>query len=130
MTKSRVLLHGLIASALAIAPTSSALAGGQHWSHGRAYHGGYHGAYWHGGGGYWRGGVWWRWVRDLTRRRRGRRRWRWKLSGGNILHDRGYLHADHTHSGCRFDCHLAKQFGRGSYGLLGRRHGENGRGSR
>src|SRR5258705_1419590 len=55
MTKSRVRLRGLIASALAIAPISSAFAGGQHWSHGRAYHGGY----WHGGGGYWRGGVWW-----------------------------------------------------------------------
>jgi hypothetical protein len=59
MTKSRVLLAGLIAGALAIAPTSSALAGGQHWSHGHAYHGGYHGGHWHGGGGYWRGGVWW-----------------------------------------------------------------------
>jgi hypothetical protein len=59
MTKSRVLSAGLIASALAIAPMSSALAGGQHWSHGHAYHGGYHGAHWHGGGGYWRGGVWW-----------------------------------------------------------------------
>ena len=59
MTRSRILLLGLIASALAIAPTSSALAGGQHWSHGHAYHGGYHGAHWHGGGGYWRGGVWW-----------------------------------------------------------------------
>ena len=42
MTRSRILLLGLIASALAIAPTSSALAGGQHWSHGHAYHGGYH----------------------------------------------------------------------------------------
>ena len=55
MTISRILLPGLIAGALAIAPTSSALAGGQHWSHGHAYHG----AHWHGGGGYWRGGVWW-----------------------------------------------------------------------
>jgi hypothetical protein len=64
MTKSRVLSAGLIASALAITPMSSAVAGGPHWSHGAsyhspAYHGGYRGAYWHGGGGYWRGGVWW-----------------------------------------------------------------------
>ena len=64
MTKSRVLSAGLIAGALVIAPMSSALAGGPHWSHGAsshapAYHGRYHGAYWHGGGGYWHGGVWW-----------------------------------------------------------------------
>ena len=72
MTKSRVLSAGLIAGALALAPMSSALAGGTHWSHGGSYHapayhggynggyhGGYHGAYGHGGGGYWHGGVWW-----------------------------------------------------------------------
>ena len=61
MSRSRVLSASLIASALVLAPMSSALAGGGPWSHGRApaYHGGYHGAHWHGGGGYWRGGIWW-----------------------------------------------------------------------
>ena len=62
MTKSRALTAVFFASALIIAPMSTALAGGQHWSHGpayRGYHGGGHGSYWHGGGGYWRGGVWW-----------------------------------------------------------------------
>jgi hypothetical protein len=64
MTKSRVLSAGLMASALLIAPMSSALAGGTQWSHRNSYHapvyhGGYRGAYYRGGGGYWRGGVWW-----------------------------------------------------------------------
>jgi len=45
------------------------------------------------------------------------------LSGGNILHDGIDFHADNPHSGCRCDCHLAKQFGRGSHGLLGRCRG-------
>ena len=55
MTKTRVLSVGVFAGALALAPMSSALAGGAHWSHGPSYHG----AYWHAGGGYWYGGVWW-----------------------------------------------------------------------
>jgi hypothetical protein len=64
MTKSRILSVGLIASAFAIAPMSAAIAGGPHGSHGAsnhapAYHGGYRGAYGHGGGGYWYGGIWW-----------------------------------------------------------------------
>jgi len=63
MTQARILSAALIGSALVIAPMSSAVAGGSQWSH-RSYHapayrGGYHGAYWHGGVGYWRGGVWW-----------------------------------------------------------------------
>jgi hypothetical protein len=65
MTQSRILSVGLLASALAIAPMSSALAGGPHWSHGApyhapAYHAGYRGGYYgHGGSGYWHGSVWW-----------------------------------------------------------------------
>ncbi len=75
MTPSRIATAGLVASALLVAPVSSAFADGPHWSkssshHGSASHGGgYHGPVWHGGsdrgpawhggGGYWRGGVWW-----------------------------------------------------------------------
>ena len=75
MSKSRVVAAGLVASALLIAPVSSAFADGPHGSkgashHGSSYHGGgYRGPVWHGagyrapyaygGGGYWRGGVWW-----------------------------------------------------------------------
>jgi len=62
MTKFRVLFAGVLSAALALAPMSSALAGGPHWSHGPSYHApAFRGAYWHGGGGggYWRGGVWW-----------------------------------------------------------------------
>jgi hypothetical protein len=75
MTKSRVLTAGLVASALLLVPVSSALADGPRGSkgashHGSSYHGGgYRGPVWHGagyrapyaygGGGYWRGGVWW-----------------------------------------------------------------------
>jgi hypothetical protein len=74
MSKSRVVTAGLVASALLIAPVSSAFADGPHRSkgasqHGSAYHGGsrgpawhggsYRGPAWHGGGGYWRGGIWW-----------------------------------------------------------------------
>ncbi len=70
MNKSRILGASLIASTVAMAPISSALAGGPHWSHGAShyaptYHAGYRGPYWHGGGswhgggGYWHGGVWW-----------------------------------------------------------------------
>ena len=64
MKKIRVVSVGFIAGALALAPMSSALAGGAHWSHGSSHHGGYHGggyhvAYGHAGSGYWYGGVWW-----------------------------------------------------------------------
>ncbi len=64
MKKIRVVSVGFVAGALALAPMSSALAGGAHWSHGSSHHGGYHGggyhvAYGHAGGGYWYGGVWW-----------------------------------------------------------------------
>jgi len=74
MTPSRVVTAGLVASALLLAPVSSALADGPRGKsasrHGSSYHGGgYRGPVWHGaghrapyaygGGGYWRGGVWW-----------------------------------------------------------------------
>src|SRR3569833_2974014 len=55
MHKPRALTTVLIASALAVAPMSTAFAGGSHWSHG----GSYHASHWHGGGGHWRGGIWW-----------------------------------------------------------------------
>ena len=62
MVQSKLLTAGLVAGALVLAPASSALAGGQRWSHGGGsyhapayhggYHGGYHGSYYgHGGGG-------------------------------------------------------------------------------
>ena len=63
MTTYRVVTAGLVASALLVAPVQSALAGNPRWSHGATYHapayhgGGARGAYWHGGGGYWRGGI-------------------------------------------------------------------------